>query len=195
MTIIAGVAFGGETGDDHGGAGAQVGGGDGRAGQVRLAFYHGDAVFHADMRAKARKLGGVHEPVFKDGFKKYACARRLAGDGHHGRLQIGRKTRIDHRTDLEGLLCAGGQHQGALDDQGSANIDLGDLLEIFDGIIINDLNGVEISAVIQNDKTKLLAGALIAYPTADLDGLIGILRCVFVQLTDRNQFHMKKHLL
>ena len=50
--------------------------------------------------------------------------------------------------DLKRLLGIGGFHQGALDDQGCANIDLGDVLEVFQSIGINYLHRGEEGAVV-----------------------------------------------
>ena len=91
--------------------------------------------------------------------------------------------------DLKGLLAVGGQLQSALHDQGGADIDFGDFLEIGQGIVVHHLNGGEISTVIQDDETKLLGGAAIAHPAADGDSLVGIFGGVFKQLAYRNQFH------
>lgn len=49
-------AFGAESCEDECRARAQVGRAYSRAGQVRRAFYDGDTVFHADMRAEPRQL-------------------------------------------------------------------------------------------------------------------------------------------
>ena len=91
--------------------------------------------------------------------------------------------------DLERLLAIGSQHNSALDDQRSADIDFGNLLEIFDGIVINHLNRGKIGTVVQHNKTKLLAGATISHPTANGDSLISVFFRVLKKLTNRNQFH------
>ncbi len=90
---------------------------------------------------------------------------------------------------LKGLLGIRGHLHGALHDQGRAHVDLGDFLEICQAIVIHHLHGGEISTVVQDDKAKLLAGALIADPAADLDGLTCVFFGVLEQLTNSHQFH------
>ena len=97
--------------------------------------------------------------------------------------------------DLEGLLGAGSQHQLAGDDQGGADVDLADLLEIGDGIIIDDLDGGEVGAVVQDDEAKLLAGTAVADPAADGDGLAGVSFGVLEKLTDADEFHSESTFL
>ena len=65
LDVPAGVvhqrfALGAEPGQNQRRARAQVGGANRRAGQIRRTLHDGDAVFHPDVRAEARKLGGVH---------------------------------------------------------------------------------------------------------------------------------------
>ena len=93
--------------------------------------------------------------------------------------------------DLEGLLAAGGQLQGAADDEGGTDVDFGDLLEIFDGVVIHHLHGAEIGTVVEHDEAKLLGGAAIAHPATDGHFLTGIGIGVFEKLTNGNQFHGK----
>ena len=90
---------------------------------------------------------------------------------------------------LKGLLGIGGHLHGALHNQGSAHVDLGDFLEICQGIVVHHLHGGEISTVVQDDKAKLLAGTLVADPAADLDFLTGIFFSVLEQLANSHQFH------
>ena len=97
--------------------------------------------------------------------------------------------------DLKGLLGIGGQNQGALDDEGSAHVDLGDFLEILDGVVINHLNGGEVSTVVQNDEAKLRGRALVADPAADLDFLIDVFFSVLEELANGDQFHKSNPLL
>ena len=93
------------------------------------------------------------------------------------------------RLDLKGLLCVGSENQLAGDDKSSTHVGLGDLLEIVHGVVVNHLDGGEISTVIQHDKAKLLAGPDGAHPAADGDGLTSVIRRVLKQVSDRNQFH------
>ena len=97
--------------------------------------------------------------------------------------------------DLEGLLGVGGDHQLAGDDQSGTDVDLADLLEIGDGIVINDLDGGEVGAVIQDDEAKLLGGAAVAHPAADGDGLTGVGIGVAEQLADADEFHSESTFL
>ena len=91
---------------------------------------------------------------------------------------------------LKGLLGIRSQFHSAPDNQRRADIDLGNLLEIGQGIIINHLNGGEIAAVIQDDKAKLLTGTLVADPAADGNFLTGVFVDVLEQFTNGNQFHL-----
>ena len=90
---------------------------------------------------------------------------------------------------LEGLLGIGGQHQRTPDDQSSTDVDLGDLLKVGHGVIINHLNRGEISTVIQGNEAKLLAAPAVANPAAHGNLLIGILFRVPEEITNRNQIH------
>ena len=92
------------------------------------------------------------------------------------------------------LLGIGSQQHFALDDQGSAHIDLRNLLEIIQGVVIHHLHRGEESAVIQHDKAKLLAGPYRPDPAAHSHFFTGIGICVFEQLSDRNQIHRNKTL-
>ena len=90
---------------------------------------------------------------------------------------------------LESLLGVRRQDQSALDNQGSANVDFGDFLEILQSVVINHLNGGEISTIIQDNKAKLLAGPPVSHPAADFNFLARIGVGIFEQLTNGNQFH------
>ena len=85
----------------------------------------------------------------------------------------------------------GGHDQGALDDQGGADVDLSDLLEIIDGIVIDHLDRGEVSTVVEDDKAKLLAAAAIADPAANFDFLTGVFFGVAEQFSNGDQFHCK----
>ena len=97
--------------------------------------------------------------------------------------------------DFKGLLGVGSQHQLAGDDQGGTNVDLADLLEIGDGIVVDHLNGGEVGAVVQHDEAKLLAGAAVAHPAADGNGLAGISGSAAEQLADADEFHSESTFL
>ena len=90
---------------------------------------------------------------------------------------------------LKRLLGVGGQHQRTLDDQGRADIDLGDLLEIGHGVVVYNLNGGEVGAVIEGDEAKLLASPAVADPAAYLDFRTGIFFGVLEQFTNGDQIH------
>ncbi len=95
------------------------------------------------------------------------------------------------RLDLKGLLpIIRGQHQGALDNQGGADVDFCDLLEICHGVVINHLNRGKVSTVVQDDKAELLAAPAVSYPAAYGDFPAGIRLGVLIQLTNGNQIHI-----
>ena len=91
---------------------------------------------------------------------------------------------------LKGLLGVRGENQRAANDQGGADVDFGNLLEIFQGVVIHHLHGGEISTVVQDDKAKLLAAPAVSHPAADVHFGAGIFFGVFEQVTDGNQIHM-----
>ena len=74
-------------------------------------------------------------------------------------------------------------------DQGSAHVDLGNLIEIVHGVMIDHLDRGKESAVIEDDEAKLLAGPDRPNPAADSYFLARIGACVLEQLSDRNQIH------
>ena len=91
---------------------------------------------------------------------------------------------------LKGLLGIGGFHQNALDDQGCADIELADGLEVGQGVLIDHLQGLEVGAVGQDDEAVGLLGTAVADPAADGDLLTGILGSVFKQFSNSDQmFH------
>ena len=57
--------------------------------------------------------------------------------------------------------------------------------------MIDHLHRGKVSAVIEHDKAKLLAGADGAHPAADFHFPVGILFGVFKQIADADQFHNK----
>ena len=91
--------------------------------------------------------------------------------------------------ELKGLLGVGGLHQGALDDQRCAHVELGDGLEVLHGVVVDHLEGVKIRAVGEDDEAKGLAGADAAHPAAHFDFLAGIVGGVPEQVPDRDEFH------
>ena len=93
------------------------------------------------------------------------------------------------RLNLKGLLGLGGEHQLALHDQGSADVNFGNFLEIRKGIVIDNLDRIEVSTVIQDDKAKLLASPAVSYPTAYFNFLTGVFFGVAEQFSHGNQFH------
>ena len=93
------------------------------------------------------------------------------------------------RLNLKGLLGLGGQHQLALHNQRRADVDLGNFLEIGKGIVIDNLNRIEVSTVIQDDKAKLLASPAVSYPAAYFYFLTGVFFGVAEQFSHGNQFH------
>ena len=96
--------------------------------------------------------------------------------------------------DFKRLLGIGGQQHLALDDQGGTHIYLGNLIKIIHGVVVDHLDRGKESAVIQDDKAKLLAGPNRADPAAYSYFFTGIGICVFEQLSDRNQIHRNKTL-
>ena len=91
--------------------------------------------------------------------------------------------------DFEGLLGIRGQQHLAFDDQGSTHVDLGNLIKIIHGVMIDHLDRGKESAVIEHDEAKLLAGPDRPNPAADSYFLARIGACVLEQLSDRNQIH------
>ena len=90
---------------------------------------------------------------------------------------------------LKGLLGVRGENQRAANNQGCADVDFGNLLEIFQGVVIHHLHGGEISTVVQDDEAKLLAAPAVSHPAADVHFGAGIFFGVFEQVTDGNQIH------
>ena len=138
--------------------------------------------------AKHRLEGVGAGPQMGDGAKKFhgvalGLQGIVAGGGafhlHPGSLNF------------KGLLAAGGQHYVAGDDEGSTDIDFGNLLEVLNLIVIDHLNGGEIGAVVEDDEAKLLAGPTVSDPTSDLHFFVSVSFCVFEQFSDRNQFHSR----
>ena len=70
--------------------------------------------------------------------------------------------------DLKGLLGVRGHLDLALHDQGRADVDLCHLGKVIQSVGDHDLNGLEVGAVGQHDKTKGLGSSPVSYPTADL---------------------------
>ena len=92
---------------------------------------------------------------------------------------------------FKGLLGIGGEQQGALDDQRSAHVYLGNGREILHGIGINHLNRGEISTVIQGNEAKLLALPVGTHPAADFHFFSGVGCRVLEQRSDGDQIHRK----
>ena len=90
---------------------------------------------------------------------------------------------------LKGLFGVRGENQRAANDQGGADVDFGNFLKIFQGVVIHHLHGGEISTVVQDDKAKLLAAPAVSHPAADVHFGAGIFFGVFEQVTDGNQIH------
>ena len=91
---------------------------------------------------------------------------------------------------LEGLLGIRRQQQLTLYDQGSTHIGFGDFLKIIHIVMVDNLNRGKVSTVVQDNKTKLLAGPYGANPATHRDLFTGICGGIFEQLSDRNQFHL-----
>ena len=91
--------------------------------------------------------------------------------------------------ELEGLLGVGGLHQGALDDESGAHIELGDGLEVLHGVVVDHLEGVKIRAVGEDNKAEGLAGADAAHPAAHGDFLAGVVGGVPEQVPDSDEIH------
>ena len=87
--------------------------------------------------------------------------RRRALDGDLGGLH------------LKGLLGVGREHERAGHDDGSADVQFGDLSEVRQLCAVHDLYLGEECAVGEIDEAEILASAQIANPAADLDGLPG----------------------
>ena len=91
---------------------------------------------------------------------------------------------------LERLLRVRRQDERTGDDDGRADVQLGDLGEIRKLGAVDDLHLREKRAVGQVDEAEVFAGAQIAYPAADLDLLAGVGVSLFEKGTDRNElFH------
>ena len=91
---------------------------------------------------------------------------------------------------LERLLRVRRQDERTGDDDGRADVQLGDLGEIRKLGAVDDLHLREKRAVGQVDEAEVFAGAQIAYPAADLDLLAGVGVSLFEKRTDRNKlFH------
>ena len=91
---------------------------------------------------------------------------------------------------LKRLLGLGRQDERAGDDDGRADVQLGDLGEVRELGAVDDLNLRKERAVGQVDEAEILACAQIAHPAADLDLLAGIGVSLFEKGTDRNElFH------
>ena len=71
------------------------------------------------------------------------------------------------RVDFKRLLCIGSFNNLTLNDNGGAYIELGNLVEIRQRIIINDLYRFKIGTVGENEKAKLFGVADASYPAAD----------------------------
>ena len=84
-----GGAVGDESGDDEGGAGAQVAGHDGCAGEVFDALDDGAGAFFADICSHAVEFGDVHEAVGVDAFGDDADAVGKGEDDGHLGLEVG----------------------------------------------------------------------------------------------------------
>ena len=97
-----GFSFGDETGDDEGGAGAEVRGHDVGAGKILPAGNQSGILLHPDISAKTAQLGDVYEPVVIYGVGNRACAFGESQHTHELCLQIGGKTGIWSRADPNG---------------------------------------------------------------------------------------------
>ena len=94
------------------------------------------------------------------------------------------------RLQLKRLLGLGRQDERAGDDDGRADVQLGDLGEVRELGAVDDLYLRKERAVGQVDEAEILACAQIAHPAADLDLLAGIGVSLFEKGTDRNKlFH------
>ena len=71
--------------------------------------------------------------------------------------------------DLEGLFCFRSRNQSSFDDNGSADVDLGQLLEVCHGVVIYDLQGLKKSTVVQYQETEGFGITVAPYPATDLD--------------------------
>ena len=78
---------------------------------------------------------------------------------------------------------------------GSDDVDFGNFLEVFDGVVINHLDGGKIGTVVQDDEAELLGGAAVAHPATDGDGLACEGRGVAEQLADADEFHSESTFL
>ncbi len=92
---------------------------------------------------------------------------------------------------FKGLLGVGSQNHLAGNHQGCTDVDFGDLLEVFQGVIVNHLNRGEVGTIIEHDEAELLRRPTVSYPTSDLHFLVSIFACVFEQFSNRNQFHSR----
>ena len=91
---------------------------------------------------------------------------------------------------LKRLLRVRRQDERAGDDDGCADVQLGDLGKVCKLGAVDDLHLREKRTVGQVDEAKVLAGTQIAHPAADLDLLAGVGISLFKQGTDRNKlFH------
>ena len=91
------------------------------------------------------------------------------------------------RLQLKRLLGLGRQDERAGDDDGRADVQLGDLGEVRELGAVDDLNLRKERAV---GQAEVLTGTQIAHPAADLDLLAGIGVSLFEKGTDRNElFH------
>ncbi len=91
---------------------------------------------------------------------------------------------------LEGLLGLGRLDERAPDEDGSADVQLGNLRKILHIVVINDLKRREKRAVVDHDEARSSSRRARAHPAADLNGLAGIGGGVFEQFSNGNQFHI-----
>ena len=93
--------------------------------------------------------------------------------------------------DLKGLLGLGRGNQGTGDDHGGAHVQLVDLGEVCQVVVVNDLQGLKVGAVADNNKTEGLGVAQAADPTAD--GYLFVEICLrgLIQFFYSNQIHSK----
>ena len=101
--------------------------------------------------------------------------------------EVGRGGALDRNLgglDLERLLGVRRQHEGAAHDDGRADVELRDLGEVRQLGGVDDLDGVKIGAVGQDEEAEVLGGAQIAHPAADADLPAGVLLGFLEQRTE-----------
>ena len=92
---------------------------------------------------------------------------RLDGEVGRGRAFHGNRLCLN----LKGLLRIRGHLHDALDNQGSADIDLGNLREIFHCVRNDDLDRLKVRSVGEHKEAKVFGSSAVSYPTAQLYSL------------------------